>query len=128
MYLSVSHTWHALRTSFVPPAVYKRGAQVSVVLRTAVAVAPQIAVAVVVSPSAATSPRFDEIAETAPCNTNIVGTIHAVEVSVHAVLEVAVVHPYICRACNCEVVVAVNVVSSGTLEAEVSQNDVLARR
>ena len=61
-------------------------------------------------------------------DSDIVGIALVVKVAVATVLKVAVVHPYICRAGNCEVVVAVNVVSSGTLEAEVSQNDVLARR
>ena len=126
MHLSVSHSRHALRASLVPPAVGECGAQVSVVFRAAVAVSPEVTVAVVGCSAAASGPWLNEIAEAAPCDADVVGTVHTVEVAVHTILEVTVVHPDVLRTGNGEIVVAVDVVGSGALEGEVAQDDVLA--
>ena len=93
----------------------------SVVFRAAVAVSPKVTVAVVVCSAAASCPWLNEIAEAAPCDADVVGTVHTVEVAVHTILEVTVVPPDICCTGYGEVVVAVDVVGSGAFEGEVAR-------
>ena len=56
----------------------------------------RIAVAVVVVATAAVRRGLNQITETCPADADVVGTISDIHVAVDAVLDVAVVDPYVC--------------------------------
>lgn len=72
--------------------------------------------------------RFFEIAETAPGDGNVIRGILAVEVSVHAILEIAMIHPDVGGSVNAEVVSPVRVIGSGALEGKIAQYQVVGAR
>ena len=74
----------------------------------------------VVAAARATRPRFYQVTEAAPCDTDVVGTIVAVEVAVDTILEVAMVYPDIGAGGQRQVVVAIDVIGSCCLEGEVA--------
>ena len=112
MHLSEAHTWLTLLAALIPPAVGEGGAELAKVLGILVAATPKVGEAVVVAATGATCVRSLQIAEAAPRDADIVGGVIAVEIAVNSILEVAVVNPYILLVLQCEVILAVDVVSS----------------
>ena len=107
---------HALHTARAPPAEGVCGAEETA--RLAVARAYQVGVLVHV--------RAVGVAERTPADGVEIGRVRDVEVAVHAVHEVAVVHPAVLRRTERQQVAATHVDRAGPLEPQVADDDVLA--
>ena len=124
--LSESHPRTPFHATLIPPTVGKCDIQVPWVFRAGIAAADEIGETMVVRTARTSSLGVYQITKPAPCYGDIVGTIVDVEVSIYAILEIAMVHPDIMSVLNEEIVVAIYVVSTRSLERHVSKDDVLA--
>lgn len=125
MHFSETDAGHAFHATFIPPAVGKGRVEITVVGRT-VATAPKVTEPMVVAASRPTSFRGDQVMEAAPGNTDIIGLVITVEVSVNAILEVAMVDPDMVATLQGQVIIAIDVIGSGSLEGEIAEDDIAA--
>ena len=134
MQLAVAASGHSLLASLIPPAktiCYVIGAIIGLIAATR---SNEVGAPVVIRPFLAfrvaevtfsCACRF-EIAETTPCDGDIIGFAFDIEVSVAAVLKIAVIDPYIGGFVETEIVPSVTVVRTGTLKGQIAQQEVIA--
>ena len=127
MHLTETDTGHALLTTIVPPAVDEGDIQLALVTRLLITVAYQVGEAVILrTATVAFATGRKEVAEAAPGDTDVISSDTDVQIAVDAILEVAVVDPDVGTALQIQVVVAIEVASSRTLEGDVADGDVVA--
>ena len=127
MYLSETDAWHSLTATFIPPAVGIGDAEASFVFSgILVAASDQVGIAMVVCTARPSVPWVDKIAETAPGDTDIVAAVLTVQITINTILKVTVVDPDTLTSLKGEIVVAVNIISTCSLESKIPEDDILA--
>ena len=126
MYLAISHSWQTLLAAFIPPAVGKSNLQLAFIAGSLVAATNQIGKTMIVGTAGTTSPWCDKITETAPGDTDVIGSRIDIEVAITTILEITMIYPHISTLLHGEIVLSIDIISSWSLEGKVAQDNILA--
>ena len=91
-----------------------------------VTAAYQVGIAMVVGTASPSAPWVDKIAEAAPGDTDIVAAVLTVQITINTILKVTVINPDTLTSLKGEIVVAVYVISTCSLESKIPEDDILA--
>ena len=80
----------------------------------------------IVGTARTTRPWCDKITETAPGDTDVIGSRIDIEVAITTILEITMIYPYISTLLHGEIVLSIDIISSWSLEGKVAQDDILA--